>query len=341
MQRFARVDPHEVPKKSALHAGIKAIDAEAWRSIDGVLLQDAKLRGFESGRQVRIDSTATDTDILTPSDSRLLYDGVRVLTRLLRQARRHLAGVSFRDHCRAAKRREQEIRSGSGARQRAATYRRLLRLVAQTVAYAAARARACCVTDPWAESWCVEVGAYRELVARVIDQTKRRVFDGETVPASQKVVSLFEPHTDIIGKGGRATEYGHKINLSTGRSGLVLDVVVEADPNRATTRPLVIFSSRDYADSEPERRQTDDMLAASTGAARRASTVGHPTSQAQARTSGTGAGGARRRRRATDNPRRSSVRRFGAEAPRRRPVPGLRPRAATPSPFKARYVSLG
>ena len=170
VQRFARVDPHEAPRKSALHAGIKAIDAEVWRSIDGVLLQDAKLRGIESGTQVRIDSTVTDTDILAPSDSRLLYDGVRVLTRLLRQAREHLPEVSFRDHCRAAKRREQEIRSGRGARRRAATYRRLLRLVAQTSGYAtAARARVCCVTDQWAGSWCAEMGAYLELVARVVD----------------------------------------------------------------------------------------------------------------------------------------------------------------------------
>ena len=53
------------------------------------------------------------------------------------------------------------------------------------------------------------------------------MFDGETVPAGEKVVSLFEPHTDIIRKGGRTTHYGHKINLSTGRSALVLDVVVE------------------------------------------------------------------------------------------------------------------
>ena len=59
------------------------------------------------------------------------------------------------------------------------------------------------------------------------EQTERRVFGGETVPAGEKVVSLFEPHTDIIVKSGRGTHYGHKINLATGRSGLVLDVVVE------------------------------------------------------------------------------------------------------------------
>ena len=87
VQRFARVDPFRVPKKSALQSAVGAIDADTWQAINGVLLQDAKQRGIESGTQARIDSTVTETDILEPSDSRLLYDGVRVLTRLLREAR--------------------------------------------------------------------------------------------------------------------------------------------------------------------------------------------------------------------------------------------------------------
>ena len=80
---------------------------------------------------------------------------------------------------------------------------------------AAARTEVCCVTEPWAESRCTEVGACRDLLTRVVDQTERRVFADEKVPASEKVVSLFEPHTDIICKGGRQTHYGRKINLST------------------------------------------------------------------------------------------------------------------------------
>ena len=129
----------------------------------------------------------------------------------------------------------------------------------QTTGYAAAaRARVCCVTEPWAESWCIEVGAYLELVARVVDQTKRRVFDGETVPASEKVVSLFEPHTDIIVKGGRAIEYGHKINLSTGRSGLVLDAVVEAGNPADSTRCLPMLRRHVELYGEPPQRAAFD-----------------------------------------------------------------------------------
>jgi hypothetical protein len=65
------------------------------------------------------------------------------------------------------------------------------------------------------------------LVLQVITQTERRVFKGEKVPASDKCVSLFEPHTDIIVKGRREVQYGHKLNLVSGRSGLILDVVIE------------------------------------------------------------------------------------------------------------------
>ena len=73
----------------------------------------------------------------------------------------------------------------------------------------------------------MQVEHYKPLIERVIEQTERRVFAGETVPAREKLVSVFEPHTDIIKKSNRETRYGHKLNLSSGRSGLILDVVVE------------------------------------------------------------------------------------------------------------------
>ena len=132
---------------------------------------------------MRIDSTATDADILEPSDSRLLYDGVRVLTGLLREAHKRLAHVVVRDHSRAAKRREREIGSQRDPKRRAAGYRRLLRLVGKTVGYAEdALAAVGCVSEPWAKSWCTQARAYLALIERVVQQTERRVFDGETVP---------------------------------------------------------------------------------------------------------------------------------------------------------------
>ena len=84
----------------------------------------------------------TETHILEPSDSRQLYDGVRVLTRLLRQAHKRLPQVACRNHCGAAKRRTLEVGSQRGAQRRAATCRRLLRVVKRVIGYAQASAAA-------------------------------------------------------------------------------------------------------------------------------------------------------------------------------------------------------
>ena len=76
--------------------------------------------------------------------------------------------------------------------------------------------------------WVDQVKQYRRLLRGVIRQTRRRVIKGDSVPATEKVVSLYEAHTDIIVKGSRDVQYGHKINLTTGKKGLILDATIES-----------------------------------------------------------------------------------------------------------------
>ncbi len=75
--------------------------------------------------------------------------------------------------------------------------------------------------------WINEVEQYRVLTLRVVDQTQRRVIEKQTVASSEKIVSLFEPHTDIIVKGFREVLYGHKINLSSDRKGFITYLSIE------------------------------------------------------------------------------------------------------------------
>ena len=236
-RHFARVDPLRPPGKSALQKSIGSVRAEVWERINRALLETARGGGVETGRKARIDGTVTETHIPRPADNQLLRDGVRVLTRLLRRARKRLGDGAFRlhDHNRAAKRRCLEVSNGRG-KTRVEAYRGLLEVTRRTLGYVpgaleAAGARG----EPWAEAWRAEVEHYRDLVERVIDQTERRVLGGETVPSAEKVVSLFEPHTDIIVKRGRA-QYGHKLNLSAGASGMVLDAVIERGNPADSTR---------------------------------------------------------------------------------------------------------
>ena len=110
--------------------------------------------------------------------------------------------------------------------------------------------------DPIAAAlWQAEFGQYRPLIERIVGQTERRVFQGETVAATEKIVSLFEPHTDIIVKGGREVEYGHKLSLTTGRSGLILDLVIEAG-NPADSERFLPMLERHIAFYGEAPRQT-------------------------------------------------------------------------------------
>lgn len=101
---------------------------------------------------------------------------------------------------------------------------------------------------------------FTPLIRRVVDQTERRVFQGETVPAGEKLFSLFEEHTDIIVKGSRGIQYGHKLNLSTGRSGLILDAVIE-DGNPADAERFLPMLDRHIAQYGKAPRQTVAMPA--------------------------------------------------------------------------------
>jgi IS5 family transposase len=232
-QAFARLPLEFVPKKAALQRNIGRIKDRTWERINRCLLAHAWQEKVEKGQVIRVDSTVTETPIHEPSDSSLLWDGVRVLVCLLEQAQA-LPGapvLAYQNHRRRAKKRMRAIDYSRGQDQKARLYRDLLKVTRQSLAYLdqiEADLKDAAVDSLLLAVWRSEVERYRPLIERVIDQTERRVFQGESVPAAEKIVSLFEPYTDIIVKARRDTQFGHKLNLTTGKSGLILDAVVEA-----------------------------------------------------------------------------------------------------------------
>ena len=228
---FARLPLAWSPKKSALHQTISAIRPETWEAVNRALLTSAKQDKLETGATVRIDSTVTAALMHEPSDSALLWDAVRVMTRLLRQAAA-LPGapaMQWRDRRRLAKKRARAIEYSRGKNNRRRLYRELITATRATqVALQQAAEGLADLTGIAAERWRGQLGHYLPLIERILAQSEQRVLEGRPVPAGEKLVSLFEPHADIIVKGARDVQYGHKLNLATGKSGLILDVVVEA-----------------------------------------------------------------------------------------------------------------
>jgi IS5 family transposase len=237
--RIGVADP--APTKTRLQKNIKRVRAETWERLNRAVLRHAEKHGIETGNKVRTDCTVVESNIHQPTDSSLLRDCVRVLTRLQSEAH-ELFGFAFSDHTRRAKRRAMAILNAKSNEKRLPLYRDLLAVTAKTLEASERVAKQLDKAKSGdlmmmlrAVAIAQQLRSYGELAKRVIDQTQRRVLCGEQVPASEKVVSIFEPHTDVIVKDRRETLYGHKICLTAGASGLVTDVVVEhGNPSDST-----------------------------------------------------------------------------------------------------------
>jgi IS5 family transposase len=199
------------------------------------------------GRKLRTDGTVVETNIHHPTDSSLLEDGVRVLSRLVKQGqavlldKTELAVDIFRDRTRSARNAARRIYENTRRKSEAAkvrvkeTYRHLVRIAQASVGQArqvlaAVEDR----TDKQAQKLKTSLEQFIPRIAQVIAQTKRRVFEGEKVPASEKIVSIFEPHTDIIcrGKANQPVEFGRKVWLDEVDGGIVSHYrILEGNPS--------------------------------------------------------------------------------------------------------------
>lgn len=222
-------------KKSTLNNNIKALSPQTWEAINGQLVQYAAEEKIEKAREVRIDCTVVESNIHQPTDSSLLWDSVRVLTRLLHRAKEDYGlRILFQDHSRRAKRRLLGIMNSRSKKDRKRKYADLIKVTDKTITYAHKAIEAIdkvASTGNGLMLLRLDLNQYSQLARRVVDQTQRRVLLGENIPATDKVVSLFEAHTDIIVKDRRDTFFGHKICLAGGASNLIVDcLIVDGNP---------------------------------------------------------------------------------------------------------------
>lgn len=225
------------PTKSTLQKNVKRVSVATWEKINQMVVRQARDLGVETGAKVRTDCLVVESNIHHPTDSSLLWDCVRVLARIMKRARKAF-GIDFVSHRLRAKRRALEISNASSVDQRKPLYRDLLVVTEHMLEQAEDLARKLASVPchspaqiALAGTLAADIKRFAPLTQQVLSQTERRILRDESVPATEKIVSIFEPHTSIIlkdnRKDNRGTEYGHKVCLTTGASSLVTDVVVE------------------------------------------------------------------------------------------------------------------
>jgi IS5 family transposase len=230
--RLPALEP--TPKRATLAENLKKVRSKTVAKINRRLVRHAVKLGVETGEKVRTDATVSETNIHKPTDSSLLYDGVRALTRLLRRAGEEFLYWKWSDHTKRAKRGSLAVLNAKGAEEREPAYRDLLKVARMCAGYvdpAVTHLKRRRSDRSAALALAEELEQMTLLVWGVIRQTEQRVLNGESVPSDQKIVSIFEPHTDIIVKDRRDTYYGHKVYLSAGASSLITDcVIAEGNP---------------------------------------------------------------------------------------------------------------
>lgn len=245
LRRFTRFYSKLVPKHDAFNRAFNRLTPVTLEVINELVVQSAVALGLENGKKLRVDTTVVETDIHYPTDSTLLWDTVRVVTRLIRDLDELLPqGVpGFTNRSRSARRRMQEImRSASKKRHRRLLpkYRKLIRTTEQVIANAREVLkkterihRVDLMTEIAIKAIRKQIDHYCGLGDRVLDQARRRVLNGEQVPNEEKIFSIFETHTDLIKRGKilKPVEFGHKVYIAESARGLITQYrVLDGNP---------------------------------------------------------------------------------------------------------------
>ena len=245
LRLFTRFFSAPVPRHKAFHRAFCRLRPETVHAANELVVRWAVAEGFEDGAKLRGDTTVVETNIHFPTDSHLLWDGVRVLTRLVGRLR--ALGPDplppFVNRTRSARRRMQEIQRLTPKQRETRQkpkYQALLTITTavleasrQVVAAALAAPSPDVLTAAQVTALAQEITTYADLTARVVDQARRRVVQSETVPTEDKIFSIFEPHTDLIkrGKTQRPVEFGHKVLLSESGRGVITEYrVLDGNP---------------------------------------------------------------------------------------------------------------
>ncbi|MEW5817843.1 MAG: ISNCY family transposase [Spirochaetota bacterium] len=242
---FVKLDDRKPFSFEAYQKYISRISGESLNKVMVAINKIAMGEGIEDGRSIRTDSTVVETDIHYPTNNSLIWDCIKTIDRLLKKLKESGVEINVRSYKKQAKKTHYKINNTKEKDKREEEFKKQLKLLRSSINQAE---RALTATLPktiggWIEAQAI-MKELRELLPKtekVYDISWRHEILGKAVPNKEKIFSIYEDHTDIIVKGKREVEFGHKVNLATGRSNLILDcTILEGNPSDSTLYTDVI-----------------------------------------------------------------------------------------------------
>ena len=247
---FARLGGGKMPDAKTMGRWGLAVGPEAIKQVHERMVTITQDQGVVEGRRMRVDTTVVETNVHYPTDSSLLGDGVRVLIRTMKKITEITGptGTRLRDRSRSVKLRVLDIARAARSRAKQSSeklkgaYGRLLnstsRVVGQAKQFSAEIAAGVKrAADPLAQlkldGLCQQIEQMLPRVKQVMKQTRARIYRGDT-RSEGKLVSVFEPSTEVIrkGKAGKPNEFGKMVKLQEAENQIVIDFeVYDKRPN--------------------------------------------------------------------------------------------------------------
>jgi len=230
---FIKLDGRKPISFEAYYKYISQIKGETLKKfmieINRIMIKEAAV---EDCKSLRTDSTVVETDIHYPTNNELTWDCIKTSHRLLKKLEESGCLKKVRNNQKQAKKNRFQINNTKKEDKRKELFDNQLKLLRNSINQAE-RAVIEASTKGDIKDWVIAEELKRLLpkMEKVHDITRRHELLGEKVPNSEKIFSIYEAHTDIIVKGRREAEFGHKVNLTAGRSNIILDVeIVEGNP---------------------------------------------------------------------------------------------------------------
>lgn len=248
--------------RSCIAKYIKGLREEVLEKFNALILKYATRNSIEDGKVLRSDTTVTKSNIHYPTDGNLLFDSIKVLSRLLEYLKQeNLIEVRYKNHYRQAKKLLFAINNCRGDKKRKALQIKILNLCKKTLNYAEENLILVDCYDnvdidilQIAIKYRDKLKLYIPRIKNVIEQAERRIKKKEKVPANEKIFSIFEDHTDMIIKSFREIFFGHKISLASGKSSLITQIdILSGNPSDSSLVKNVIQNHKDVFLTAPEK----------------------------------------------------------------------------------------
>lgn len=231
---FMKMEYNQYFSPQALQENISKISSEVLENIHIAIAQYAIDLGIDDGKKVRTDSTTIKTNIHYPTNASLLWDCIRVCCRLLKETKELLKDFNFRSYQKSAKKLLFKIVNTPGKKNRRPFFKKLLQIqrrcegwVEEAIEQLSSHSFPDAEQEKQRQELLQHLDALLPKMQQITEVAYRREILAEDVPIEDKLFSIFEDHTDCIVKGGREAVFGHKVNLTSGKSNLIFDCIQE------------------------------------------------------------------------------------------------------------------